>query len=244
MSVPSVVHGGYFDIAVDVTGLGLVDSDSASITGYIHLCGLTSKTMTHQVNTSDEAIPDCGNPEEVPWVTRTSNSQEKTIAGTGLHNRAQTNIIRAIFGKTLPYRFIEGEPGNDLVSQGYWEGKFLFSNWQEGATDIKGNVTSQFSFVSDSEVDWTSSSAPTLGALALTTTTATVDDEWSSAITGATSPSQITAVSDDGTVLTVDGDTVTGTFSTAGTPSVTLIEINPEANNSPKTTSVTVTVSA
>lgn len=243
MSDPKVVHGGYFDVAVDVTGLGLVDSNNDQLTGFVVLCGLTSKTLTHQLNTTDDTIPPCGNPEAVPWVSRIVNSQEKNIAGTGLHNRAQTNIIRAIFGKTLPFRFIEGEPGNDQVSQGYWEGPFLFNNWQEGATDIKGNVTSQFSFVSDSEVNWFATTAPMLGALALTTNTATANTPWSSEITGTTGTSQIGAISSDGTPLTVDGTTVSGTFTTAGTPSITLTEINPEASNSPKTTSVTVTVS-
>jgi hypothetical protein len=140
MSKPSVVKGGYFDVAVDVTGLGLVDSSSVALTGYVIICGLNTRNLTHQVNTSDEVVPNCQDPEAVPWAARNANSQEKSMSGTGLHNRAQTNVIRAIFGKTLPYRFIEGEPGNDLVSQGYWAGPFLFNQWQEGATD-KQNVT-------------------------------------------------------------------------------------------------------
>lgn len=244
MSDPKVVHGGYFDVAVDVTDLGLVDSDGNALSGFVTLCGLTSKTLTHQFNTSDQVIPPCGNPEAVPNVSRTVNSQEKNIAGTGLHNRAQTNIVRAVLGKTLPYRFIEGEPGNDLVSQGYWEGPFLFANWQEGATDYKGNVTSQFAFASDGEVNWFSTTAPALTALTLGTATATAGSEWTSTITGLTANSTVGAVADDGTVLTVANGSISGTFAEAGTVSVTLTEINPEASNSPKTTTVSVTVSA
>jgi hypothetical protein len=239
MSVPSTVKGGYFDVAADVTSLGL-----AGITGFVVICGLNTRNLTHQVNTSDEAVPDCGQPENVPWVSRNANSQEKTMAGTGLHNRAQTNVLRAMFGKTLPMRFIEGEPGNDLVSQGYWEGPFLFSNWQEGAAD-KANVTSQLSFVSDGEVDWHSSTAPALGTLALSTPAATHAVAWSSVVTGSMAGSDISPVSADGTILEYDADTktVSGTFAAAGSKSVTLTEINPEATNSPKANTVTVTVS-
>jgi hypothetical protein len=110
MSKPSVVKGGYFDVAVDVTGLGLVDSSSVALTGYVIICGLNTRNLTHQVNTSDEVVPNCQDPEAVPWAARNANSQEKSMSGTGLHNRAQTNVIRAIFGKTLPYRFIEASP--------------------------------------------------------------------------------------------------------------------------------------
>lgn len=243
MSEPKVVHGGYFDVQVDVSDLALTDSDGDALSGFVTLCGLTSKTLTHQFNTSDQVIPPCGNPEAVPHVSRIVNSQEKNIAGTGLHNRGQTNIIRAILGKTLTYRFVEGEPGNDLVSQGYWEGPFLFSNWQEGATDYKGNVTSQFAFASDGEVNWFSTTAPALVALTLGTSAATAGSAWTSTVTGLTANSTLGAVAADGTVLTVTDGSISGTFETAGTVSVTLTEINPEASNSPKVTTVSVTVS-
>lgn len=239
MSVPSTVKGGYFDVALDVTSLGL-----GSLTGFVIICGLNTRNLQHTVNTSDEAVPDCGNPENVPWVSRNANSQDKQISGTGLHNRAQTDIIRAAFGKTLPTRFIEGEPGNDLVAQGYWEGPFLFSSWQEGATD-KANVTSQFTFLSDGEVDWVSTTAPALGTVTLATATASDGTPWSSVLTGATTGSTVSAISDDGTILSYDQDTKTlsGTFATTGTKNLTVTEIYPEASNSPKANSVTVTVS-
>ena len=87
MTVPSTVKGGYFDVAVDVTTLGLLDGGGSPITGYVIICGLNTRNLTHQVNTSDEAVPNCQDPEEVPWVSRNANSQEKNMSGTGLHNR-------------------------------------------------------------------------------------------------------------------------------------------------------------
>lgn len=239
MSVPSIVKGQYFDVAVDVTSLGLPD-----LTGFVVICGLNTRNLTHQINTSDEAVRDCEQPEQVPWRVVNTTSQQKDMSGTGLHNRAQTNVLRAIFGKKLPYRFIEGEPGDDLVSQGYWEGDFVFSNWQEGASDGT-NVSSQMTWLSDGEVIWVSTIAPVLANLTLSDVAANAGDLWSATITGRMPGSTVTATASDGTILTVVGATVSGTFEDAGTPTVTLVESNAEASNSPHSTPpITITVSA
>lgn len=244
MTVPSVVKGGYFDVAVDLTGLGLLDSLGISLTGFNVICGLNTRNITHQVNTSDETVPNCQDPEEVPWVSRNANSQDKTMSGTGLHNRGQTNVIRAILSKTLPYRFIEGEPGNDLVSQGYWQGPFLLQQWQEGAT-IKQNVTSQFTWQSDGEVDWISTTAAPLTTLTATPLTATIATPWSAVVSGIRAGSEITVVATGATAVSFDAatHTVHATWATSGSKSVKITETNAEATNSPNLTTLTVVVS-
>lgn len=65
-----------------------------------------------------------------------------------------------------------------------------------------------------------------LAALTLATATATAGAAWTSAITGETTGSIISAMSDDGTPLTVTGNnaSVGGTFAAAGTKQVTLTE--------------------
>lgn len=240
MSVPSIVKGQYWDVAVDVTSLGL-----AGLTGFVIICGLNTKSLTHQVNTNDEAVRDCEQPEQVPWRVVNTTSQQKDMSGTGLHNRAQTNVIRAIFGQSLPYRIIEGEPGADLVSQGYWEGPFVFTNWQEGATDGT-NVSSQMTWVSDGQVDWISSTAPSLATLGLTPLTATVSTLWTGTVTGVAAGSTVAATT-PGITLTVTGTgttrTITGTWPTTGSKVVTLIETNAKSPDSPKTGTKTVVVS-
>jgi hypothetical protein len=244
MSQPDTVKGGYFDVAVDVTNQGVTDSGGNSLSGYVVICGLNTRNLTHQVNTSDEAVPNCQDPEAVPWVSRNANSQEKNMSGTGLHNRAQTNVIRAIFGKTLPYRFIEGEPGNDLVSQGYWQGPYLFNQWQEGATD-KQNVTSQFSWQSDGEVDWVSTTSPTLATLTATPLTGTAATPWSGVISGRTAGSTISVVATGATAVSFDDatNTIHATWATSGSKTVKVNETNAEANNSPHLTTLTVVIS-
>lgn len=233
MSVPSIVKGQYFDVAVDPLGDG----------NFIYLCGLNTRNLTHQVNTSDEAVPDCDRPATVPWRVLSATSQQKDMSGTGVHNLAQTDLIRSIFGKTLTYRFIEAQPDatnadtKDML--GYWQGPFMLTNWQQGATD-GANVTSQFTFASDGEVPWVS--AATLNTLTATPTTATANVEWTGTISGRTPGSTITATSTGATPV-VTGNVVKATWASTGSKTLTLVETLANAQGSPKTSTVTITVS-
>lgn len=238
MSKPSVVKGGYFDVAVDPDGTG----------EFIYLCGLNTRNLTHQVNTTDEIVPTCQSPEEVPFRVLAATSQQKDMSGTGLHNRAQTALLRSILGRSLTYRFVEGEPSNDAVSQGYWQGPFVLTNWQEGAAD-KQNVTSQLTFASDGDVLWVDGTAPTLVALSLTPLTATATILWTGALTGVAQGSAIIVTSTGATGLvarqspTTGAWSISGTWATTGSKTLTITETNPEAANSPLITSKTVVVS-
>lgn len=153
MSVPTTVRGQYFDIAVDATSLGL-----SGYTGLVYLCGLNTRNFTRQVNTSDEAVPDCAKPADVPWRALNATSQQADMSGTGLYNVAQADLVRAIYGKLLPFRFIEAQPSptdpNTKVEIGHYAGNFMLTNYQEGATD-GSYATAQFTFSSDGPVTWT-----------------------------------------------------------------------------------------
>lgn len=233
MSVPTIVKGQYFDVAVDALGDG----------NYVYLCGLNTRNLTHQVNTSDEAIPDCDKPATVPWRVLNTTSQQKDMSGTGVHNLAQSLLIRSIFGKTLNYRFIESQPDSvnadtkDML--GYWQGPFALTNWQEGATD-GSNVTAQFTFASDGEVLWVN--AATLNVLTAVPTTATSNVEWTGTIQGKTPGSTITATSTGATPV-VTGNQIKATWTSAGAKTLTLIETLAGAQGTPKSSTVTITVS-
>lgn len=86
--------------------------------------------------------------------------------------------------------------------------------------------------------------AAELSDLSLTPLTATAATEWTGTLTGMADDSTITATSDDDTELTVDGDTITGTFSDAGSPKITVTETLSGASNSPNTSVFTVVVAA
>jgi hypothetical protein len=85
---------------------------------------------------------------------------------------------------------------------------------------------------------------PTLQTLTLSNTTPQATVPWTATIQNRTIGSTITATSSDGTVLTVSGSTVSGTFSGSGTPTITLTETLAGAIGSPKPSTVGVTVSA
>ena len=238
MTIPSIVKGQYFDVAVKADSLNL------GLTGWVVICGLTSRSFTEAYQTNKEYLRDCADPEMVPFGVINVTGQDFTIGGTGVHNRAQGKLIRALGGKSLPYRFIEGEPSDDSVDLGYYEGNFMLTNRQQTAADGT-NVTAQFNWESDGLVTHNDgASGAALTDLTVSPLTATVDSAWTGAITGATTGSEISAVADDGTPLTVTGTNVTGTFETAGTVAVTLTEELAGAPNTPKVTSVNVTVSA
>lgn len=105
-------------------------------------------------------------------------------------------------------------------------------------------------FFGDPNAHGTTSSgtAPTLGTLSVSPGSATAGAAYDGTISGATTGSTITATSSDGTVLTVGGAgstrTLSGTFASAGTPTIILTETLTGAANTPHVTAGTITVSA
>lgn len=83
----------------------------------------------------------------------------------------------------------------------------------------------------------------TLAALTLSGLTATAGQPWSGTISGKTSGSTITATSSDGAVLSVSGNTVSGTFLSNGAITVTLVESYSGALNSGRASPSVVSVS-
>jgi hypothetical protein len=230
MSVPSVVKGNYFDVAVSV--------DNG--TTFTTICGLTARNLTEQYNTSDEFIRDCADPTQVPFRVVNVTGAQFDISGTGLYNRAQGELIRQIGGQSLVYRFIMGEDASDVVDAGYYQGKFVLTNKQIGATD-GSYVSSQFTWTSDGTVTWTpGAEIVVLDPLTATPKTVVHAVAWSGTVTGTTTGSTLTATSSDATTLTVTGTggtrTVSGTFAAAGVPTVTLTETLTGASNTPRIT--------
>jgi hypothetical protein len=236
MSVPSVVKGTYFDVAVSLDGG----------TTFVTICGLTTRNFTEQYNTNDETIRDCADPTQVPFRVVNVTGQQFDISGTGLYNRAQGDLLRQLGGKSLPYRFIMGEDASDVVDSGYYQGNFVMTNKQIGAADGV-NVTSQFTWASDGVVTWTpGADIVVLDALTLSPKTVVHGVAYSGTATGTTAGSTLAAVSSDSTTLTVTGTgttrTIAGTFSAAGTPTITLTETLTGASNTPRITTVKINV--
>lgn len=237
MSVPKIVKGQYYDVAVENPTLPAGSGD------FIVICGLNSRSLTEAYQSAKEYIRDCSDPTMIPFGVVNVTGQDFTVSGTGVHNRAQGDIIRILGGKSVRMRFIEGEPADDAVNHGFYEGNFVLTNRQETAADGT-NVTEQFTWDSDGQVFWTTVTGfGDLATLTLSDKTAGEDAGWSSAVLGKTQESVITATSSDGTIISVTGDTVSAVFATTGSKTITMIETLAGATGSPKTSTDTVVVS-
>jgi hypothetical protein len=236
MSVPSIVKGTYFDVAVSLD----------NSTTFTSLCGLTTRNLTEQYQTSDEYIRDCADPTNIPARVVNVTGSQFDIAGNGLYNRAQGDLLRQLGGISLPYRFIMGEDASDVVDSGYYQGKFVLTNKQIGAADGT-YVTSQLTFASDGPVVWTpGADIIVLDQLTLTPRTATHAVAYTGTVSGCTTGSTLTATSSDATALTVSGTgatrTIAGTFTAAGTPKITLTETLTGASNTPRVSTTNLNV--
>jgi len=81
-----------------------------------------------------------------------------------------------------------------------------------------------------------------LNTLSVSNTTPLATNSWSATISGKTLGSTITATSSDGTILTVNGTTISGTFINPGSATISLVETRAPGVNSPKTSTINITI--
>ena len=143
MARPAIVKGSYVDLLV---------GDGATPQVFTAVCGLTTRSFTHQVNTSDQFVRDCADPEDVPHRRLTVTGEQWDLAGEGLYNRAQAALIRGAVGTTRTYRFVVSEPSGETVEDGFYEGPAMLTNLQLGGSDGEfGSVSLQIA----SDGGWT-----------------------------------------------------------------------------------------
>lgn len=236
MTIPSYVKGGFFGVAVSLDGG----------TTFTKLCGLNSRNLTEAYQTQAEYIADCDDPTAVPAQIVNVTGSSFDISGTGIYNRAQQDMVRQLGGKSLPYRFIAGEDASDPVDSGYYQGKWVMNNRQVGATNGE-NVTEQMSWQSDGPITFVpGADIIVLDPVSLAPKKATHAVAWTGTLSGTTTGSTVAVTSSDGTAITVSGTgntrSLSGTFSAAGSPTLTITETLATASNSPKTSQIVVVV--
>jgi hypothetical protein len=145
MAAPDIVKGTYLDILV---------GDGASPENFTVVCGLTAKTFTEAVDTSDVFVRDCADPEDIPSRRLNITGQRWSLSGDGLYNRAQAGLIRGLIGISRNYRFVVSEPSADNIDDGWYEGPAVLVNRQIGGPQ-GANATGSFQIESDGEWTWT-----------------------------------------------------------------------------------------
>lgn len=148
MAQPDIVKGTYIDILI---GDGVTPTE-----GFTPLCGLTTRSFTHQVNTNDVFVPDCADPEDRPVRRLSVTGEQWDLAGEGLYNLAQEATIRTATGVTKNYRFRVNRPAGSIVGTGFYEGPAMITQRQIGGNTGGGEFGSvSLTIASDGEWTWT-----------------------------------------------------------------------------------------
>lgn len=233
MAVPSVIEGRFVIFELGNGGTPEV---------FTPICGMFVNSFNTTVQTTDRFLRDCDLPTEIPnrKPISTGRQQDMTLSGYfTLENRA---LIDSLAGTERNVRLIVYED-DGVTEAGYYSGRFLFTAVNIGAPENDLATLELVLASTGSLMAWTDVAAPTLIALTLTTDTASDGVLWTSAIVGKTPGSVITASSSDSTSLVVTGASVSGTFATTGSKTITLTETQPYAVGSPMVSNDTVTVS-
>lgn len=234
MAVPSVIEGRFVIFELGNGGTPEV---------FTPICGMFVNSYNTTTQTTDRFLRDCDAPTLVPnrRPIATGVQEDLTLSGYfTLENRALIESLRG--GAIRNVRLIVYED-DGVTEAGYYSGQFMFTAVNIGAPENDLATLELVLASTGSLMVWTDVAAPTLADLTLTTDTASVGVLWTSAIVGKTPGSTIVATSSDATSLVVTGASVSGTFAAIGSKTITLIETQPYATGSPKTSTDTVTVS-
>jgi hypothetical protein len=151
MARPDIIRGTYFILAM---GDGATPTESFNA-----LCGITTRTFTDQVNTSDVFTRDCADPEDIPIRRLLTTGEQWSLSGEGQLNRSQLETILAAKGVTKNYRFYYTEPADDEVFRGYFQGAAKLVNITINGNDEEfGGISLQI----ESDGEWTFT--PTAGS--------------------------------------------------------------------------------
>lgn len=126
MALPDILRGTYIAIMM---GNGAVPEV------FTPVCGINTRNFTHQGNTTDVFTRDCADPESVPVRRIIVSGEQWDLSGGGQYNRAQAASIRAAMLVTQNYRFVIGEPADDVVDGGYYQGPAMLTQTQLTGND-------------------------------------------------------------------------------------------------------------
>ena len=141
MSTPDIVKGTYVSV--------LVEEPAGSGT-FVPLCGMTTRTLTEQVNTNDVFVRDCEEPEEAPFRRLVKTGKQWDMSASGLYNRALKGLVKSLVGATRLYRYFIGEPVDDAVYSSFFEGPAMLTQRQITGGD-EDFVQSELTWASDGE---------------------------------------------------------------------------------------------
>jgi hypothetical protein len=126
MAQPKIIRGTYFSLMLGNAG---------SPETFAALCGITTRSFTHQANTNDVFTRDCADPENVPVRNIIVTGEQWDLSGEGVLNREFLEDVQAAIGKVRNWRYLFTEPEDDEVFQGYYAGPGVLTSFQLTAED-------------------------------------------------------------------------------------------------------------
>lgn len=139
--LPNRVKGGYYYLQV---------GDGADPEVFTTICGLNTRSFTAQLNTNDDFVKDCADPEAIPVRVALPTGRQWDISGSGVIDRDNIAALVESQGITQNYRFIMGAPDGTTGFTGYWEGPGILTNIQFGGND-DAFATLDVTIISDGE---------------------------------------------------------------------------------------------
>lgn len=147
MAAPDIVKGAYVDILM---------GNGATPEVFTAICGITARNFTKQVNTNDVFVPDCDDPEAIPFRRVNPTGIQWDLSGEGLLNLANWQEVDAATGVTGNFRFRVTRPTGSTTGTGYYEGPAMITNMQIGGTQGDGTfATVAITIASDGEWELT-----------------------------------------------------------------------------------------
>lgn len=121
---------------------------------FAHPCGLVTKGAAFSKAVGETLMPDCDDPDVVPFVKRTGSSKSMTISGEGKVARESLAAWREFFeqDESKNVRFVV--PGTGAQGGGRWSGAFQLTSFNVNAVHGE-HADVSVELVNDGTVTWT-----------------------------------------------------------------------------------------
>lgn len=148
MARPDIIRGTYVIILK-----GNADGPPETFTV---MCGITAKSITDQVNTSDTFNRDCADPEDVPVRQISATGRLWSMRGSGNLNRTLLPDLEDAVGQILNYRFFIARKASEVAPKlnGYYGGAAMITSKVVSGNDPE-YAGLDLTFESDGEWTWT-----------------------------------------------------------------------------------------
>lgn len=142
MAQPSTTKGGRFRV--------LLGDDQDNPVNYVAPCGFTSKSMTMTKGLEEVILPDCDDPDIVPWVGQDATSISITISGEGVAAAESIDAWVEAWESTnsWPVKIEIEFPAKTIT----WTGRMQVGTLTLGHPSAQGRVTNNVEMSSDGEM--------------------------------------------------------------------------------------------